>query len=72
MAEAPWLSSDEVQDLTKRVRPRAQLRQLKALGFLPAVHFRTDGSFVVLRHLMEAGKTKASPGLTLDNFKRAS
>jgi hypothetical protein len=72
MAEAPWLSSDEVRDLTKKVRPRAQLRQLKSLGMGHAVKFRTDGSFVVLRSLVEGGKTLKPYSLNLDNLGRGS
>lgn len=71
----PWLDSDEVIELTGKRRRHAQLKELKAMGFLAAVHFRTDGSFVVLRHLVEQskqGKTKNTPGLTLDRLRNAS
>ena len=42
----PWLTKEEAKELTARVRPSAQLRQLESLGFYHLVHFRTDGSFV--------------------------
>lgn len=73
MSEAakPWLSDAEVCDLTRRLRPHAQLKQLKALGFGRAIHFRTDGSFIVLRHLVEPVNT-TGPGLTLDRLRNVS
>lgn len=54
----PWLSPEEIAELTARVRPSAQLRQLEAMGFYHLVHFRTDGSFVVMREgVLSTGAT---------------
>jgi hypothetical protein len=58
----PWLTKEEVAELTARVRPSAQLRQLKAMGFDHLVKFRTDGSFVVMREgLLNAGTKGEQP-----------
>lgn len=54
-----WLSEEEVRGLTKRVRPSAQLRQLKAMGFEHLVRLRTDGTFVVMRDDQAQTKEKA-------------
>lgn len=48
-----WLSKKEVEELTGKIRPSAQLRQLKSLEMMHRVHFRTDGSFVVMREKLE-------------------
>jgi hypothetical protein len=71
----PWLSAEEVKELTGKQRRHTQLRELQALGLMEAVHYRTDGSFIVLRHLVEQakqGKTGKAPGLTLHRLKHAS
>ena len=54
----PWLSSDEVRDLTQRVRRTAQLRQLASLGMTSSIKFRTDGSFIVMRGAEAPGSSK--------------
>jgi len=48
----PWLDEQEVVELTKKVRPSAQLRQLEAMKLMDRVHQRTDGSFIVMREAM--------------------
>ena len=40
-----WLTTQEVIELTGRVRPAAQIKQLKSLGY--EVRHRADGTFVV-------------------------
>jgi len=40
-----WLNEEQVIKLTKKIRPHAQLKQLKSLGY--SVDYRLDGSFVV-------------------------
>lgn len=40
-----WLTEQQVQELTNKVRPSAQLRVLAAMGY--AVKLRPDGTFVV-------------------------
>lgn len=40
-----WLTEQQVQELTNRVRPSAQLRVLAAMGY--SVRLRPDGTFVV-------------------------
>lgn len=45
----PWLTTEEVEELTDKVRPSAQLRQLKSMELDHLVRYRTDGSFVVMR-----------------------
>jgi len=46
----PWLSEQEVVELTKKVRPSAQLRQLEAMNLMHLVRPRTDGTFIVWRN----------------------
>mgnify|MGYP000627961188 CR=1 FL=1 len=43
----PWLEPEEVVELTARVRPSAQFRWLKAMGFDHLVKFRTDSSSAI-------------------------
>jgi len=45
----PWLDKQEVQELTAKMRPSAQLRQLKSMEMDSLVRYRTDGSFIVMR-----------------------
>tara|TARA_R100000951_G_scaffold64197_3_gene54276 strand:+ start:116 stop:340 length:225 start_codon:yes stop_codon:yes gene_type:complete len=52
----PWLEKEEVEELTTKVRPSAQLRQLKAMGMGDLVRYRTDGSFIVMRDTMDNTK----------------
>lgn len=48
----PWLDEEEVVELTRKVRPCAQLRQLEAMELMHLVRQRTDGSFIVMRETM--------------------
>ncbi len=66
MTESLWLTEEELRKLTNRQRPAAQLRQLKSLNMLHAVRTRTDGSFVVLRSLIEGGKPSGKKSYTLN------
>jgi hypothetical protein len=69
-AHPMWLSPEEVHSLTGKRRQKAQLRQLKSLGLYSAVRARTDGSFVVLRSLIDGVKAspKKSYNLNLDGL----
>jgi hypothetical protein len=73
MGEAlrPWLSEDEVVELTKRRRPHAQIKQLRSLGMSDFVRVRTDGTFVVLREMVAKSKT-AVHALKLENLGRGA
>ena len=68
MAEALCLSDAEIVELTNKHRRHTQLRELRHMGLYHAVRVRSDGSFVVLRQLIEASKKDSGPGLTLDRL----
>ncbi len=67
----PWLSEVEVEELTKKVRPQAQIKQLRSLGMFDSVRIRTDGSFVVLRDITPKN-IKPSYQLNLGNLGRGT
>lgn len=60
------LSEQELTELTGRIRPSAQARQLRALGI--DFRQRTDGSIVVLRFDLEQRSESEQSGVTL-NFE---
>lgn len=69
MAESLCLTDEEIVALTNKQRRHTQLRELRHMGLYHAVRVRSDGSFVVLRQLIEAGKKETGPGLTLDRLR---
>ncbi len=62
----PWLEELEVQELTKRIRPSAQEKQLESLGMSHLIKYRTDGSFIVLREGVSARADQPEKEYTLD------
>lgn len=54
------LSADEIVDITHRVRPAEQLRDLKAMG-IPATHRKHDNTVCVLRMYVTVPPAAASP-----------
>jgi hypothetical protein len=69
MSEALCLSDEEIATLTKKQRRHTQLRELRHMGLYHAVRVRSDGSFVVLRQLIETSKKETGPGLTLERLR---
>lgn len=55
------LTDEEIEEITRRKRPSAQARELKALGIRFQV--RSDGTLLVYRHAIDRGRidTMAAP-----------